>query len=230
MVGNLEDCWLITYQSPEKVIQDLLPKPFEAVTKDGYAFWNVVICRLTGMRPRWFPLGIDYWHVAYRTLAKFTTKEGEVIEGLYFFRSDSQPGWLAPLGNLMTEFNFHPAKIQVEKNVKEVRFEVLANGGNAQGQFLRDQIPQLPATAPFQSLEEAKHFLQYKPCGFFSQEEGKKVNAVFIKRDEKVWQYQPMRASGIEFEFLKPYPAEFLMAFEVNPIRYQWNRGEIIET
>ena len=229
MVGHIEDCWLLTYQSPKAVIQELLPPPFEVVSKEGFAFWNIVICRLSGMRPKWFPAGIDYYHVAYRTLAKFTTKEGKVIEGLYFFRSDCQPKWMAPLGNIVTEFNFHPAEIQIEKDLRQVRFEVFAQGGNANGILHRGRPPVLPINAPFQSVEEAKQFLKYKPVGFFSLEGGTKVNAVFIQRNEREWNDEAVMGEAIEFEFLKPYRKEFLMAFEVKPIRYQWNRGVIID-
>lgn len=230
MVGNIEDCWLFTYQSPKEVIQNLLPPPFEVVSKEGFAFWNIVICRLSQMRPKGVPLGINYFHVAYRTMAKFETKEGKEIEGLYFFRSDCQPKWMAPLGNIVTKFNFHPAEIGIEKDPRQVRFEVRAHeGGNANGILHRGRTPVLPMNAPFQTLEEAKEFLKYKPVGFFSLDEGTKVNAVFIERNEKDWEYEPILAEGIEFEFLKPYRNEFLMAFEVKPIRYQWNRGVIID-
>jgi hypothetical protein len=104
MKGRIDRCWLFTFQAPEAEARALLPRPLVPVTREGFAFWNVVVCRVEAMRPRGVPgfLGMSYWHVAYRLYARFGAEEG-----LYFVRSDCDSGFMATMGNVMTDFNFH---------------------------------------------------------------------------------------------------------------------------
>jgi hypothetical protein len=68
MVGTVERCWLFTYQTPVEDARSLVRCELDLVTRDGCAFWNIVVRRIRAMRTRGLPafLGVSYWHVAYR--------------------------------------------------------------------------------------------------------------------------------------------------------------------
>src|SRR5947209_8177638 len=89
MLGRINRCWLLTYSTPEEEARKWLGPRLEPITHGGFAFWNVVVCELSRMRPAPLPgfVGIGYRHAAYRLYVKFQPQEGEPIGGLYFVRS-----------------------------------------------------------------------------------------------------------------------------------------------
>src|SRR5688500_13632582 len=117
MKARLNDCLVLSYRTPARSVRHLVPKGLELVTRDGWAFWNVVACRVEGMRaaglPEW--LGVDYHHVAYRLHVKGRAASGETLRGLYFVRSDADSGLVGRLGNLWTNFRFHSADVELSR-------------------------------------------------------------------------------------------------------------------
>src|SRR6185436_4542079 len=103
-------------------------------------------------------------------------------EGLYFVRSDCDSGLMAWMGNVMTDFNFHKAAIDVREDADRLRLTIDAPGACAEAS-LRRRLPERPRTALFGSIEEAAAFLKYKPRGFSVAKDGR-VNVVRIVRDE----------------------------------------------
>ena len=127
MAGHIEPCWLFVYRGPEGSLRSLLPQPLNLVTKGGYAFVNVVICKLSHMRPAFMPIraGLSYWHIAYRLYA-----ESHGQQGLYFLRSDANSSMIVKAGNLLTDFRFNPAQVEVEQRDAENQIRVQAPGAS----------------------------------------------------------------------------------------------------
>src|SRR5438270_12511526 len=115
MVGTLERCWLFTYQTPADEARALVPRELELVTRGECAFWNIVVCRIRAMRPKGFPAfaGFSYWHIAYRLYVRIYPRTGPPIEGIYFPRSDCNSRLMSLMGNLLTDYRFHTARIEV---------------------------------------------------------------------------------------------------------------------
>ena len=91
LVGTLDRCWLFVYQTPEAEARTLVPAALELVTREGCAFWNIVVCHLRGTRPRGFPafVGVSYWHVAYRFYVRFHPAAGPPVEDFRRENNDS---------------------------------------------------------------------------------------------------------------------------------------------
>ena len=77
-VGRLSDCLLLSYRTPADAVRQLLPRGLELVTRGPFAFWNVVACRVDGMRLAGLPAscGVSYSHVAYRLHVQARTGNG----------------------------------------------------------------------------------------------------------------------------------------------------------
>jgi hypothetical protein len=223
MKGTIERCWLFAFRAPEAELRPLLPAPLEAVTRGGFAFWNVVVCRVGAMRPRFAPrfLGLSYWHVAYRLYARFA---GE--EGLYFVRSDCDSAFLSWMGNVMTDFNFHTAGIRVLEEPGRVTLKIHSSDAPASAEIDRFRPPTLAAGSPFGSVAEASAFLKYKPLGLSVGGDGR-VNLVRIARDESAWRGRAVRVAAQRWAFFGGRAATPELCTEVEPIEYRWNRGEI---
>ncbi|HEY0075141.1 MAG TPA: DUF2071 domain-containing protein, partial [Abditibacteriaceae bacterium] len=222
-------CWLFTYQTPASEAQLLLPPHLELVTHQECAFWNVVVCRIKSMRPQPLPtwVGIQYWHVAYRLYVRFHPQSGPPLEGLHFLRSDCDSRLIATSGNLMTDFNFHTAAVAVQEHNDTISIQVKSPDMPAQAKLQPQVPPQLPAYSAFTSLEEAAAFLKYKPRGISVDEEGN-ANIVQIVRQEEAWQSSLVSVENAEWSFFNDKNVRPEICYQVNPISYQWNRGQIV--
>jgi uncharacterized protein DUF2071 len=231
MVGTIERCWLFTYQTPADEARSLVPLTLELVTRGGCAFWNIVVCRIRAMRPKGFPtfMGVSYWHVAYRFYVRFHPQSGPPIEGLYFLRSDCDSRLMAGMGNLLTDYNFHPAGIAVSEQAPLLRIAIQSPDCPAQAALDRAKPPQLPAHSQFSSLEEAAAFLKYKPFGISLDVAGS-ANVVAIRRDEAAWQSRLVHVVSADWRFFEGKTVRPEICYEVASIAYQWNRGQLHES
>ena len=242
MVGRLSRCWLFTYRTPIDTIVPLLPSPLEPVSFGDFAFWNIVVCKVENMRPRLSPVafGISYWHIGYRIYVKVRTesrqsgqpgrpgqsRHSESVEGQYFARSDCDNGLISMVGNILTDYNFHSAAVEIKDLEGKTEIDVRSDGGHLLSLIDRQTPARLSEYSPFKSIEEASDFLKYKPNGISVSKPGS-INVVHIVRDEERWKSTPIHVetmcSQVIAEHQNCYPE---LAFEVDPIDYQWNRGE----
>jgi uncharacterized protein YqjF (DUF2071 family) len=220
MRGTVEECWLLALRVDPTRVEPLLPRPLRLVEYGGYAFFNVVVSRLGHMRPAPLPAwtGIGYWHVAYRLYARF-----EDTEGLYFLRSDADSSLMVAMGNLLTDFRFHRARIGVEHGDGESSLVSHSPGAELRLRLL-DEAPSLAPGSPFADLGHAETFLKYKPVAIAAHDG--RVDLLRITRDEAAWQSRLRGFRVEELEFLEPYGAAPEVLYEMRPIEYQWNRAE----
>lgn len=228
MRGHLRRCWLFTFRTPASAARKFLPPPLELITRDDFAFWNVVVCELRSLRPAPLPaaVGIGYWHVAYRLHAQAHLESGDTIEGLYFVRSDCDRWLVARVGNMLTNFHFHLAEIKVETGDKTVEGRIRTPDANAHFR-LRDEIPAaLTPGSPFASVSEAAEFLEYKPCSL-APDGPDNVEIVRINRREADWKSRVVTAEINDWHFLSAQDAVPEICYALEPIDYEWSRAEI---
>ena len=221
MVGLIDKCWLFTYQTPEADALRLLPAPLLPVAHRGSAFWNVVVCHVDAMRPKGAPrqFGMSYWHVAYRLYVRYPASDGTETQGLYFVRSDCDSKLMAAAGNIMTDFNFHTATVDIDDG--RIRVGSDTAHGDA---VVRDTAPStLPPYSAFDHLDQAARFLKYKPFGISVDDRGV-GSIVRIVRDERAWHARLVDFDA-DWQFFKGIEARPEICYEVDPIDYQWNRA-----
>jgi hypothetical protein len=211
-------------------VRSLLPAPLEPVTHGGFAFWNVVVCEVTDLRPSLFPavLGLAYWHVGYRLHVQVRLANGATLAGLHFVRSDCDRRIVAAAGNLLTDFRFHTARIRIEEGHEQVVGTVRAPGANVDFRLRRGAMPQPAPVSPFLDIPTAQKALKYPPRGLSPEQGGEAVNAVHIVRDESAWRSEPIAMEEAQWEFFKERDAHFELCCEVAPIAYEWRRGEVL--
>ncbi|HYM60925.1 MAG TPA: DUF2071 domain-containing protein [Thermoanaerobaculia bacterium] len=225
MVATIDRCWWLTYHTPAPVAARFVPSPLELVTHNGFAFWNIVVARLRSMRPKGIPepLGIDYWHIGYRLLVRLHTG-AEQLEGLHFVRSECDRMLLTMAGNLLTDFRFHTAQIDVAESGDHVFVRVgSAQGAGTQADFVRGAQAPLPSDSAFGSLAEAEARLRYTPRAI-SVRNGV-ANILDVARDESQWRTSPVTIEHARWRFFGDVEARPELAFEIAPMEYQWNRG-----
>lgn len=230
MQSFIRQCWLVTHRIPEAEVRALMPPELTPVTHGGFAFLNTVVARMEAMRPKGIPAicGLDYWHVGYRLYARATTADGD-REGLYFLRSDCDRRALAMAGNLLSEFRFNVARIEVRSLGSASTIRVETPGARVELNLGGEIETRLSAGSPFATMVEAEAFLKYKPCGLAKAGRGR-VNAIPIYRNEAAWQAWPVQVLRQRWEFLNRFQnAQPELVFEVAPIEYHFGRGRILE-
>lgn len=230
VVGELDRCWLFTYRTPIEYARKLLPRPLEPVTHAGYAFWNIVVCHISAMRPRHFPafVGVDYWHLAYRLYVRLPLEHSESIEGLYFLRSDCDQRLMSLAGNLLTDFHFHTAPLLIRQDQEALEIRLESPDAPAHARLLPGVAPQLAEHSAFASLDEAAAFLKYKPYGISLDKAGR-ANVVHITRNEQVWRNRLVQVECADWAFLHGQDFHPEICYGVEPILYQWDRRHIYD-
>ncbi|MEM9478868.1 MAG: DUF2071 domain-containing protein [Verrucomicrobiota bacterium] len=229
VVGRLAKCWLFTFREPAETAAPLLPEPLELIVRDGFAFWNVVVCELEAMRPAGFPAGsgMKCRQVGYRLYARWRPN-GMPIDGLHFLRSECDSGAMTLAGNALTDFKFHHAKINFDESEERTRIGVDTKGARVDATIDRQTPPALTAGSPFDSLYEAKAVLAYKPAALAPVDKDR-VRVLSITRDETAWTSQIVHTPETHFEYLANRPKITPeICYEVAPITYRWNAARTI--
>jgi hypothetical protein len=228
MRGHLRRCWIFTWRTPIAAARPLVPAPLELVTHGGFAFWNVVVCEVCNLRPALLPpiFGLDYWHVAYRLHARVRMEAGEVIEGLYFVRSDSNRAIVSAAGNWLTDFRFHTAQIEVARKDGVVEGEIRSREAGANFRVRNETPKSLAPGSPFSSLDEAAGFLKYKPFALAPAGESD-VRLVRVVRNESLWRSSIVTVEESDWQFFGGRDVAPEVCYAVEPIDYEWRRAEI---
>ncbi|MEW6207467.1 MAG: DUF2071 domain-containing protein [Acidobacteriota bacterium] len=229
MIGRLSECLLMAYRTPSESVAHLVPAPLQLVTREGWAFWNVVACRIEKMRPAGTPrlAGMSYYHVAYRLYVRAGIASGEIIDGLYFVRSDADSFLISEIGNLASDFRFHTAAIRHIEDAGRLIFEVRDSREGAA--FLRvalDQKPEPAKDSCFASAEEAARFLKYRPLGLSCRDGWLRVAEVF--RDEAQWRETAVNVEEARWSFfdsMSQTEVALEIATRAAPIDYRWRLG-----
>lgn len=232
MVGRLESCFLLSYAVEHAKVVHLVPAGLELLRVRDTAFLNIVVCRVTCMRPALFPrwLGMTFWQVAYRLQIRATLAGGESIEGLFFLRSDVDRPLLSFVGNLMTDFRFHPAHIRVAAKGLDSEISVgSGSGGEARVVVRREVGDQAPSPdSVFATIEDRERLLEYAPFGLALDGDGRWLRIAEVIRDDRAWKERPAAVITDRWDYLDSLGLRgrrLERAMEVAPIEYRWRLG-----
>lgn len=231
VVGRLGPSLLLSYRTPAASVKHLLPPGLELVTRDHWAFWNVVACRIERARPRGVPAvaGVSYHHIAYRLHVQARTARDQVIEGLFFVRSDVDNPLVAAAGDLVTDFCLHRATVNLNVRGGEAVLAVQDTQNGRGEALLRADTDVDFALAPnscFASVEEAARFLRHRPRSLGC--DGRRLKLAEGLGNETAWREKPMRVREARWgflEYLDQHDTYLERATLVAPLAYRWRLG-----
>jgi hypothetical protein len=235
MVGRIDECFLLSYGiDPEHAVA-LVPEGLKLITCRGAAFLNIVICHVDRMRTRFMPraLGVTYWHIAYRVQVRATVVGDWSIEGLYFLRSDIDRPLFGAVGNRLTDFHFHAARVQFWNDDDAAwRLRVDPTKGDALAfvAVRRAARNSLAPGSPFASLEERERVLKYAPFGLSVSKSGQSVRVAEVIRDEALWREELVEVEAADWSYPRSLglrDLRLVRATRVAPIDYRWRIGRI---
>jgi len=234
MRGVIEAPLLVNYRTRPDAVGRHVPPGLRLRIHEGWAFWNLVFCRVRHMRPLGAPtaLGVTYSHVAYRLLVETTTTDGRVLSGLYFLRSDADSALIALPGAPLTDFRFHLADIEREVTPDRASFRVRTKDGEGDAEIeaarVEDPSDARPRDSVFETTEQARGFLKYTPLGLAPNDAATRVRLSEVFRDEQDWIEDVVRvdrARCTPLDRLDPSAPAFELATLGDSIDYRWRLG-----
>lgn len=136
---------------------------------------------------------------------------------------------MAVAGNLLTDFNFHRAKIKTRERPEALDIRIWSPDAPAQASLSRMTPPRLGPHSAFESPDEAGAFLKYKPFGISIGPSGR-ANVVEITRREDAWRSKLVEVVEAHWAFFDGMDVRPEVCYEVEPIDYRWNRGRTYES
>ena len=221
-VGRLDPCVLLAFDTPADQVRPLVPAPLLPVERDGRSFWNIVVCRVDKMRPIGLPraLGLSYVHVAYRILVRCEIESGEMLQGLYFVRSDVDRSIVSVPGNRTSDFRFHLSKVDLRYDAQHVEAVVRTHDGFDASMCV--EVDEKISTPP-------DPMLKYRPLGLACDPGGNVVRLAEVFRNESDWHETPVKVTRGTFQFFDTMrqTVRLVGATRVRPIDYRWRLGRV---
>lgn len=233
IIAHFRDCLVLTYALPTELLTPLLPP---GLTIDAYGKWGFVAIALVQterLRPTGFPVfaGRDFFLAGYRVFARFETATGAKLRGLRILRSDTDRRMMAMFGNLLTHYNYHVARVRIEREAQRLRVRIDTPSGSAD-LWVTAELSGMPAGLPdgsvFERESDARRFAGPLPYTF--DYESQTHSIIRIKGVRANWNPQTVRVSVDRNTFFEQGPFRgsspiLSSAFHTQNIAYRWERG-----
>jgi hypothetical protein len=231
MAGRLEECVLLDYRVPACAVRGIPPPGIEPVMREGWSFWNVVVCRIAALRPAGAPraFGVDTVQVGYRLRARARLDARQRIEGLWFARTDVDRAAVGLLGNLASDFRMRRAWIDLRSDGGSVSLRVRDRRRGLETARLRAQEAEraeLAPGSPFRSIEEACSFLRYTPVALSRPPSRGGLRVAQVRREEALWNESPLRVIEAQWSALERLGQQEITlerAVRISPLNYLWH-------
>jgi hypothetical protein len=158
---------LINYRADPRVVQALLPPPFEPDLVDGQAVVGVCAIHLAQIRPSLFrklPLGVRNQGAAHR-IAVTWQADGARRHGVYIVRRDTSSALVAWAGGRLFPGAHHHARFEVREDATSLVLAMRAADGTEVTVDGEDTAA-LPRGSIFGSLDAASRFFEAGALGF----------------------------------------------------------------
>jgi uncharacterized protein YqjF (DUF2071 family) len=220
-------CLLVNFAFPPDVLRELLPVSIEPDVRDGEAYVSVVIADMDRMRPAFLPrlFGVTYTQVVYRAVVRH---RGE--RGVHFLRSDADSRVMCALGNWLTFFRFHHARVRWRREGEILGFDLEPTrpGPEPAGIHARYDLSgashALRPSSAFRSLPEATAFLVELFSAFARPGDGRGTTRVRVERG--TWDVLVVDDLRAEYPYMQSRRGRLDSVFLVRDVPYRWHRLE----
>ena len=225
----------LSFAVPESTLRGLISPALEVDAHDGCGFVTVALVWTKDLRPAGFPkcLGRDFFLAGFRVFVRMRDEEGRRLRGLKILRSETDRAGMVLSGNLMTHYNYHLAKVELEERDGVIRVRTSS----------RDRTPSLdievdtftnpegpPEGSPFPDWRTARQFAGPMPFTFDDNGDGRFV-VIEGKRSE--WTPRPVTVKSWKVAMFDEEPFVGITpvlanAFMVEGVPYRWERGRLV--
>ncbi len=224
---------VLAYAFPVAAVRDLLPAPLEIDAYRGeHALVAVAAVQTRALRPRGLPalLGTDFLLMGYRVFARFRSRTGRRLRGLYILRSETDRASMAVFGNLLTRYHYVKTGVRLRDDGSRTEVGDPGCGLTITVDRGADGEADLPPGSPFADLKDARRYAGPLPFTFSVEPGSRRV--VIIEGVRSNWSPRPVRVLEHRVPFLESLadePPVLANAFTVEKVPYCWKKG-VVET
>lgn len=163
-----------------EILRPFVPRALELDTFDGWCWLGIVPFRMSGVRPRYFPIPMAFPELNVRTYVKTPRKTG-----VWFFSLDAA-NWLAVRAARWLGMPYYDARMRVESAGESIEYESVRNQKkSAEAEFTGSYGPTGPSYLA--TPETMDHWLTERYCLFSAL---KRDRVVFGEIHHPQWHLQ----------------------------------------
>jgi hypothetical protein len=223
----------VTYALPPGILLKFLPASLRLDEWNGFGFLAAAFVQAGGLRPVLLPkfAGRSYFFAGYRVFCRYVTKDGRELRGLRIIRSDTDKRLMVATGYLLTHYNYHPAKVEVQRTADCIRLRVISHDGDGDAELSADighTGDFLPDNSPFSKPHDARHFVGPMPYTFAHESETDSI--IRVHGIHKGWRPRLVPVSVKKLSFFEQESFARVMpvlasCFYIEDVEYCWKRG-----
>lgn len=223
----------ITYAAPAAVLSKFITPGLRLDEWNGFGFLAAAFVQTRHMRPALLPsfAGASYFFAGYRLFCRYRTVDGRELRGLRILRSDTDARMMATAGNLLTHYNYHVAKVNMQRTGDLLTLRVASRDGVGDAQLtaqLAGPADFLPSGSPFPTAHDARRFAGPMPFTFDYEAETHSIIRVRGARAQWKPRLVPVsieKLSFLEQETFADVTPILASCFYLEGIDYHWQRG-----
>ena len=147
------------------------------------------------------------------------------LQGLYFLRSDVDSRLISCAGDVLTDFRFHRAAIELKEQNGTIIAEVASKDEGGCASITVDSVgAHAPDTGLFKDSQERERLLKYHPLGLAIGRRGE-LRLAEVFRDESAWRENAVAVVSARWGFFDAQEQAHLRlerATRVVPLDYKW--------
>jgi hypothetical protein len=219
---------LVNFRVAPAVMQQQLPAPFEPKLVEGFAIAGVCLIRLEQLRPRFLPLpfGMHSENAAHRVAVCWKDERGEVCEGVYVPRRDTDSLCSSMAGGRLFPGEQQHARFAVVDENGVIDFAMQSDDGTVAIRLRGRTAPSVPAASVFPSVAAASAFFEAGSLGYSATRDGDRLDGMCLCT--KVWHIEPLLLESVYSSYFAdearfpPGSIEFDSAFLMRNIPHEW--------
>ncbi|MEP6662233.1 MAG: DUF2071 domain-containing protein [Verrucomicrobiota bacterium] len=195
--GIIRRRMLVNYRVEPEIIQRQLPQKFRPKLYDGFAFAGICLIRLERIRPKGLPsfLGINSENAAHRIAVLWDDENGNVQEGVYIPRRDTDSRLNQIAGGRLFPGEHHAAKFRVKDGSDGIDFSMRSDDGQTSVTLRGVTGENLPDHSKFRNLAEASEFFERGSLGYSAKKGGEYLDGLRLKTFS--WKVKPLDVTHV---------------------------------
>lgn len=228
VAGLIKRRLLLNFRADPSIVQALLPEGLRPKLHLGSAIVGICLIRLEQMRPKGLPafVGLSSENAAHRMAVQWEDSAGEIQEGVFVPRRDTDSSLNALAGGRIFPGEQHLSRFQIHDDGKAIAFSMMALDGTAiKVEALAGE--KLPPVSGFSSLAESSAFFERGCVGYSATCGEARLDGLRLQTNH--WKVQPLAVTQIRstyFEDTARFPVgslDFDHGLVMRDIPHEWH-------
>lgn len=223
---------LVNFRTSPGVVQRVLPSPFRPKLQGDHALVGICLIRLEQIRPAGLPriFGLSSENAAHRIAVEWNGANGELREGVYIPRRDSESWFNRLAGGRVFPGRHHPARFSVVENAGDIQLSMRSVDETVSLKIAGGEGEFFPGSSCFASLNEASAFFEAGSLGYSPSDKGARSDGLLLRTNG--WRVGVLAVSEVSssyFEDSNRFPKgtiAFDHALIMRNIPHEWHSAE----